>query len=443
MFETSVGPPPWDPAPSEFAGEVAGAAEGEWSRWEPSGALLDMLGSRPADGLDDFDAVEAMVACERLIARASAVQAAAIARLAQIRGDRDAMWRDTADEVAVALRVSTVAAGNRVAFAVGLADRLPATRAALYAGEITATKARAIWEATGVLDDDAAGRVEDHVLRRAAGQTPGRLRDCLRRAVLKADPGGAERRHGQRKTRRRVERSPLDDGMGELWAYLTAVETCAVFTRLTDLAHAARTPGDARSVDERRADALVALCLGRDVPDAATGTAPAATGSGIAARMQVTVPVGTLIGLDDGPAELAGYGPIPASMARALAADGTWRRLLTDPATGALLDYGRTRYRPPGNLADFVRARDVTCRFPTCGQPAWRADLDHVRPWPAGPTSAANLGPLCRRHHQLKQRPDWHVTRHPDGTWTWITPTGHTHTTPPGEPDRERPTRGP
>jgi hypothetical protein len=45
------------------------------------------------------------------------------------------------------------------------------------------------------------------------------------------------------------------------------------------------------------------------------------------------------------PAELAGYGPIPAAMAREIVA-ATWHRLLIDPASGALLDYGATTYRP-------------------------------------------------------------------------------------------------
>jgi hypothetical protein len=66
----------------------------------------------------------------------------------------------------------------------------------------------------------------------------------------------------------------------------------------------------------------------------------------------VLVPYPTLIGLTELPGELDGFGPIPASVARRLAAGGTWRRILTDPATGRVLDYGRTRYRPPQDLID-------------------------------------------------------------------------------------------
>jgi hypothetical protein len=104
----------------------------------------------------------------------------------------------------------------------------------------------------------------------------------------------------------------------------------------------------------------------------------------------------TLLGLDDQPADLAGYGPITAQHARELAAaqDATWRRLLTDPDTGALLDYGRTSYRPPQHLTDFVLARDPVCFFPHCHQPGYLCDLDHTLPWnEGGHTCPANNRP--------------------------------------------------
>ncbi|MCW2526811.1 MAG: endonuclease [Pseudonocardiales bacterium] len=127
----------------------------------------------------------------------------------------------------------------------------------------------------------------------------------------------------------------------------------------------------------------------------------------------------TLLGLDQQPADLAGYGPITADTARDLAShtDATWRRLVTDPLTGALLDYGRTTYRPPADLRDFVLARDAICVYPHCNIPARLCQIDHIDPYhpetddphPAetgdktgGDTSAANNAPLCVRNHQGK-----------------------------------------
>lgn len=157
----------------------------------------------------------------------------------------------------------------------------------------------------------------------------------------------------------------------------------------------------------------------------------------------MTVPLTTLLGLDQLPGELAGYGPIPSDAARALAAHGTWRRLVTDPLSGALLDYGRTRYRPPPHLAEHVIARDQTCDFPSCRIPAHRCDLDHRIPYDSGggATSADNLGPRCRPHHRLKASPGWDLARKPDGAIAWRTPTGHTYERVPypvGEIARER-----
>ena len=117
--------------------------------------------------------------------------------------------------------------------------------------------------------------------------------------------------------------------------------------------------------------------------------------------------------------------PVPDAVARALAAGGTWRRLVTDPLSGAVIDVGRTRYRPPAALADLVRARDGACTHPGCAVPARRCDLDHITPWSGGGTTGLdNLTALCRTHHRLKHAPGWTLTRTPGGDLTWTTPTG-------------------
>jgi hypothetical protein len=125
-------------------------------------------------------------------------------------------------------------------------------------------------------------------------------------------------------------------------------------------------------------------------------------------------------------------------MARQIAAEGTWRRLLTDPASGALLDYGTTTYRPPAHLAGHVQARDQACVFPGCIQPAAKCDLDHRAPFAHGPTSADNLHPACRRRHRCKQHEGWTVQRDQTGGTIWTTPTGRTYTSPP-EPSPRHP----
>jgi hypothetical protein len=91
------------------------------------------------------------------------------------------------------------------------------------------------------------------------------------------------------------------------------------------------------------------------------------------------------------------------------------------------------RYRPSKKLAEFVRCRDLTCRFPGCTKPATITDIDHTIPWPYGPTCASNLKCLCREHHLLKTFwPGWHDQQLADGTIVWTDPDGHTATTHPG-----------
>jgi len=115
---------------------------------------------------------------------------------------------------------------------------------------------------------------------------------------------------------------------------------------------------------------------------------------------------------------------VPALTAWALAAGGTWRRLITDPVGGTVIDVGRTRYRPPAGLADLVRARDRACVFPTCQTPAERCDIDHLTAWSqGGTTSLDNLVVLCEAHHRLKHTPGWALTRNnTSGTLSWHTP---------------------
>jgi hypothetical protein len=154
--------------------------------------------------------------------------------------------------------------------------------------------------------------------------------------------------------------------------------------------------------------------------------------------VQVVLAATTGLGVDDQPGELAGYGPIPASLARELAGDpeSTWRRILTDPATGALIDVGRTTYRPPAALADHVRTRDRTCRFPGCRQSAQRCDIDHVVRYPDGTTSRCNLCCECRHHHRLKHESGWtlELDPHHAGVLVWVAPTDHRYTSAPDPP---------
>ncbi|HJQ42060.1 MAG TPA: HNH endonuclease signature motif containing protein, partial [Jatrophihabitantaceae bacterium] len=158
----------------------------------------------------------------------------------------------------------------------------------------------------------------------------------------------------------------------------------------------------------------------------------------------VTIAEATLAGRDDEPADLQGHGPISADHAREIVGrPGTvLRELRVDPQgrllqygtdrPGRQLDYARSTRTAPADLDRYIRARDVTCRFPSCTRPAATAELDHITPWSdGGPTSAANLHALCARHHHARHEGRWKVRRTHDGTTCWTSPTGHHYQVPP------------
>jgi hypothetical protein len=322
-----------------------------------------------------------------------------------------------AEEVAAALKLAPNTAERRLMLAEDLARRLPATLGLLEAGEITAVHARVLTEETSALDDRQVAAVQARVLPRAAGQTVGEFTRAVRRAVKSVDARGDEQRHVAAVAERRVAHSEREDGMAEIWALLPADGARIVMAGLNRYA-TPTGPDDARTADQRRADALVEVGL--------TALNDPRIPGEVKPSVNITVGLGTLLGDNDQPAELDGYGPIPASMARRIAADpsGTWRRLITDPA-GRLLDYGTTSYRPPADLARHVRYRDQKCVIPGCGRRASYCELDHEIPYPRGGTNAKNLRALCKRHHIMKHHANWTIERRPDGSYESRTPTGH------------------
>jgi len=373
-------------------------------------------------------------------------------------------------EVAAALRLSMTTAGRRISVAETLGGRLAATGAALTKGEINYLQASSLAEASFALADDTAAAVQNRVLPRMPSQSVAETRRAITRAVLAADPRKAAERREEAAAQRDVTHWPLPDGMAELRAVLPALAAATVWDTIK--AAAGRSgPDDPRPAAARRADALVALVtgLGRPVPtgseavdsaghgtgeqfsddwvdgpaasEAGFGGAPAGTGgsawagpptggtatpAGRGVVLHITISAASLLGATDEPAELSGYGPISPDAAREIAGQARWRRVVTDPIGGTLLDYGRTVYRPPAGLADHVRTRDGTCRFPHCGRRAANCELDHTTPWSAGgTTAAANLGSVCPQHHRLKTAGCWQLQQRRPGDFEWTSPTGH------------------
>ncbi len=485
---------------------MSASGGGRWPVWAESlaGRLEALPGSQDLvgalSGIDvadvtDADLVEMVAGWDRVRSWALAHQAVVVAELLARRGSgREGDY--LTDEVAARLGRTRTSAGTLVALAAGIMT-VPAVGDALRTGHIDERKAHVLLETTTHLGEPVRTTVIQTALPQAPDLTAPQLKAQIRRAEITHDPAAAHTRHTRARERRFVRIDPDVDAMAWITAYLPATQAQAMFTTLDLLATECATPGDTRTLDNRRADALVDLIhlgadthLGRPItptdtspdPEAGPGTstradasAGAGAGAGAGARVcagitlglpaltphdpatntrptrnprpsrvpevQVTIAATTLLGLNQAPAHLTGYGPIPAPLARELAGDATWRRLITDPVTGQLTERTPTTYRPSATLAAAVRARDTTCRFPGCRIPAWRTDLDHITPYDPGrpadqQTTPDNLHPLCRTHHQLKTHGHWTVTRNPTTAHTtWTTPTGHTYVVPPHTTD--------
>ena len=358
-------------------------------------------------------------------------------------------------------------------------DALPQTLAMLERGDLLVHQATVLLHRTRHCTPEVAREVEARVLPAGAELVPADLTRRVDRAVLQveseqSDAAAAEQRHADAAAQRHVFAKPLLDGMGMAGAVLTAEQLTAWRNGLDELERreriADRAQGVERTAEQRRADLFAALPamvlagtaqdrLVGSAPDPATGLRPWPLGpEQVAAQvvLNVHVPVSTVLDLSRAPATLDRFGPVSAEHVRLLRPH-SWRRVLVDATSGRPLalddrttpfpddphaarrqvlerlvpevvaDVDEPQHDPSARLARLVDVRDVHCCGPGCS--STRTDRDHLEPYPAGPTSAANLSRLSRRCHRAKHG-GWLLVRHPDGSTTWTSPVGRTYDRP-------------
>ncbi|WP_292830927.1 HNH endonuclease signature motif containing protein [Microbacterium sp.] len=360
---------------------------------------------------------------------------------------RDIVLRSVAAEIGAATLQSDRAVQARMSEATVLVDRFPVTWAHLRDGRISRAHAAVISDAgQGISDDAARTAYENAVLTVAVRETPGRLRPVARRLAERYHPISLTERHRTARRARRMWVVDREDGMAEFGLLAPAHLAHAVFNRATQeavtilsarAADSVEEPDvlagsvelcapDTRTLDEIRADIAFDLLLTGHATLTAISESVGEC-EAIRAHVQVTIPLLSLTGESDAPAELKGHGPISAEAARELAGVAAgWDRLLTHPVSGAILAVDR--YRPTQEQKRMLRARDEHCRFPGCRQPTRRCDLDHtVARAHDGPTDIRNLAHLCRRHHTLKHHSAWRVRQLPGGVLEWTSPAGRVH----------------
>jgi len=430
--------------------------------------------------------IDYLAALERQSAWLQAVlQRAIVAVAGETPSVAEHMWDgiDGAEreDVAAALRLSGNTAQMRIDVARTLVNHLPNTCSALAMGEISSAHATVIAKETAAairdgISEFAIYQIEEKALAHAEFHTPGQVASKVRTTIAQLAPAEFEEVVDRARETRRVSCYNDADGMATVVAILPAQDAQTVMKSIeayiltmnerdeveragsrrwisdahsngvsdahsngvsdahsngvsdahTNGANTATSTWSLLSADNKRADALTAIlssALAEKVDHVRPHRRPI--------TVNVTIDLPTLLGLSENPGQLTGYGAIPASVARELASDATWKRFITDPQTGNLLDYGREKYEPPQALVDFLLARDRTCRFPGCRQPATRTDIDHAESWESGgETTPENLGLLCRRHHRLKTHGKWSLVSSADGSCNWTSPSGKNYFVP-------------
>ncbi len=305
-----------------------------------------------------------------------------------------------ADSLGQVLRQPTRTVQVRLSQMRRVRSTLPEVWLAHRSGRIDAFRVQLVAEAAHRLcDTDSVLILDREVVDVAATRTTAQLKAWLRRFIARTEPDRAADRERSEAEKRRVHVEHGPDGWSWLNAFVPSTAAHRIDRLLSRLAEK-RADGDPDlTLEQARSDVLADLALGRiTLDDEPTGHSHGG------AVIAVTVPVTSLSGLTDDPGiTFDGELALPAELVRELAAEpGTlFHRLLTDPA-GRVLDVTELGRFPSERLRLGVQARDGTCVFSTCSRPADLCDLDHEIAHPRGPTSGANLRPLCRRHHRLK-----------------------------------------
>ncbi|WP_341286263.1 HNH endonuclease signature motif containing protein [Mycobacterium decipiens] len=406
-------------------------------------AFFDELFERhyPSTTARSAELVEEICAFARVENRAAAAQLVSIGELFGYRLSRCTDTEDwaidteeaVAAEVGAALRISQGLAASRLRYARAMRERLPKVAAVFQAGDIDFRMFQTIVYRTDLITDrDVLAAVDAELAVKVArwpSMTRARLAGQIDKIVAKAD-ADAVRRHTKNQTDREIWIGENEGGMSEIHGSLFTPDATALDKRLTALA-ATVCEHDPRSREQRRADALGALAAGADRlgcrcgrTDCAAGTRPPAT----PVVIHVIAEQASIDGRGTTPASQVGAeGLITADLVAELAASAKLVPLI-HPGDAA----PEPGYAPSKALADFVRCRDLTCRWPGCDQPAVHCDLDHTIPYAdGGPTHAANLKCYCRTHHLIKTFWGWQDKQLPDGTLILTSPAGHTYVTTP------------
>ncbi|MGA7205531.1 MAG: DUF222 domain-containing protein, partial [Specibacter sp.] len=378
----------------------------------------------------------------------------------------------TTAELCAALTLPQRSGGELKSHCIALVRNHPQTLAALSAGAVSWRNTLVVLDQLETLENlkdssgapsipnDALVDFEHQLLELAPASTTAKFLLQARRLRERTHPASMAARHEKAAADRKLVLMPDRDGMSWLSMFLPADSAQGIWNQATRTARTLQGPNERRTLTQLRVDVLaqwlldsgttvdsgtsvdsgttgassnvagapsVAEARGK-LPDDDTGCAPPDVGAALVAPVEgedqsgraqgqytrpraqvlVTIPLLTLLGRSSEPAELEGYGPIPPTMARELAAGcSTLYRIMVDPYTNEYLSMDPKQYRVTGAVRTMLRARDGTCVFPGCNTVTDDTELDHVLAWEDGGASVPeNLASECGVHHRLKHFKD-------------------------------------
>jgi hypothetical protein len=321
-------------------------------------------------------------------------------------------------EVAMAAGVSVITAQGLMSDAWQLVHHNQASLARLEQGDLLWSTVRTITHETVAIEEPRLRALADEVIaEEAVDLVPGKVRAMAQRRVVEVDPDAAARRAETARADQHVSVRQDAPGVATLAAFMEAERVAACHDALNREARARKASGVGKRLGELMCDVLFERLTGAE------------TVTDVSAQVSVIMTDTTLLGVDDTPANLLGYGPLPAHVARMLAtSDNAWlRRFYTDPIDGSITVADTRRRRFDGTLREIATIRDQYCRGIQCASPI--TAQDHVHEYAdGGPTTFGNAQGLSTNCHTTREHPRMRVSREADtGVITWQTPSGLTY----------------
>ena len=282
-------------------------------------AIVDTVTGQDGAGLagcSDDQLVGIISAARRMQSRCAWTEMAAMTEFAARHAGGSPEDEFAADELASELHLTPLSAAEQMHYSSTVAQRLPRTFAALFAGRIHAVHVRIIEDETGVLGDQDAAKADQILAEAAPDKTFGELRSAAHKLVLRLDPEAVRKRKEAAKREAHVRSfREVSGNAGMVARELPSDEVLASWQHVEQRALDLRAAGMPGTLQELRVRAYLDLLQERDsrhlpagsgaveavtAPDQPRpdngpgGPAPApAAGPSLAALVTITVPLAT------------------------------------------------------------------------------------------------------------------------------------------------------